>query len=196
MPHCVPDRPTSSSARIFPAWAICCTSSSFTQFLQRNVPEALKRRALRKLWRLDPVFANLDGLNNYDEDYTKVGKVVMPELRSIYRVGRGMILGEDPANEAPVSKAAESQTPVAETAGSGSQAAESPQYPAADPKTSAATLPAPKVAARAEASAQPDKPSATAALPRDEDEAGRGGTDPAGPRRRHAVSRRWGESSR
>jgi hypothetical protein len=44
----------------------------FTVFLGEGVPEALRRRALRHLWRLDPVLANLDGLNDYDEDFTKI----------------------------------------------------------------------------------------------------------------------------
>src|SRR3989304_5459804 len=47
-------------------------SSDFTVFLQAGVPEVLRRRALRKLWRVNPVLANLDGLNDYDKDYTQL----------------------------------------------------------------------------------------------------------------------------
>ena len=43
--------------------------SDFTVFMQDGVPEALKRRALRKLWTTDPVLACVDGLNDYDGDY-------------------------------------------------------------------------------------------------------------------------------
>jgi len=43
--------------------------SDFTVFMKVGVPEALRNRALRKLWLSDPVLANLDGLNDYDEDY-------------------------------------------------------------------------------------------------------------------------------
>ena len=32
----------------------------------------MTRAALRKLWLSDPVFANLDGLNDYDEDFNVV----------------------------------------------------------------------------------------------------------------------------
>lgn len=46
--------------------------SDFTVFLQKGVPEELQKLALRKLWRSNPVFANLDGLNDYDEDFTKI----------------------------------------------------------------------------------------------------------------------------
>ena len=44
--------------------------SDYTPFLAEGVPEALKKVALRKLWGSDPVLANLDGLNDYDEDFT------------------------------------------------------------------------------------------------------------------------------
>ncbi len=46
--------------------------SDYQGFLADGVPEALTRAALRKLWASDPVFANLDGLNDYDEDFNLV----------------------------------------------------------------------------------------------------------------------------
>lgn len=46
--------------------------SDFSQFMRDDVPEMLKRAALRKLWACDPVLANLDGLNDYDEDFTVI----------------------------------------------------------------------------------------------------------------------------
>ena len=74
-------------------------SSDFTVFLQSGVPEALRRRALRKLWRLNPVFANLDGLNDYDEDFTDAATVI-EGLKTLYQVGKGMVTPEDEAAEA------------------------------------------------------------------------------------------------
>lgn len=168
--------------------------SDFTRFLQRGVPEALRRKALRRLWRLDPVFANLDGLNNYDEDYTKLGKVVMPELRSLYRVGQGMLLGESPAGGPPAPEAAGAQTPAAETAESESRDTKSPQSPTEDLKTSTVTTPGPKDAADTQPTAPPEQPAATASLPHGEDEAVRGGAGRAGTRPRSAAARRWGAS--
>jgi hypothetical protein len=50
--------------------------SDYTAFLAKDVPEALTRAALRKLWTSDPVFANLDGLNHYDEDYNVIDKAI------------------------------------------------------------------------------------------------------------------------
>ncbi len=44
-------------------------TSDFTVFLGEGVPERLHRRAMRKLWRLDPLFGRRDGPNEYDEDF-------------------------------------------------------------------------------------------------------------------------------
>jgi hypothetical protein len=93
-------------------------SSDFTVFLQSGVPDALRRRALRKLWRVNPVLANLDGLNNYDEDYSKLGMVDMPGLKSLFQVGRGMVSEEPPAraNEADTAETLEPPAPGSESA--------------------------------------------------------------------------------
>ena len=63
--------------------------SDFTPFLHADVPSILKKAALRKLWKSDPVLANVDGLNDYDEDFARMGlgKVV----QTAYQVGKGMI---------------------------------------------------------------------------------------------------------
>jgi len=62
----------------------------FTAFLAKTVPERLRRRALRKLWLSNPVLANLDGLNDYDEDFrdaAQSGQIV----KTLYEVGRGFL---------------------------------------------------------------------------------------------------------
>ncbi|GAB2184343.1 DUF3306 domain-containing protein [Roseibium sp. LAB1] len=62
----------------------------FAQFLAKTVPERLRRRALRRLWLSNPVLANLDGLNDYDDDFTDAstaGQVV----KTAYEVGRGFL---------------------------------------------------------------------------------------------------------
>lgn len=62
----------------------------FTAFLRDAVPEHLRRRALRRLWRSNPVLANLDGLNDYDGDYTNAATDA-PGLKTAYRVGKGLL---------------------------------------------------------------------------------------------------------
>jgi hypothetical protein len=52
--------------------------SDFSQFLAEGVSDALRQVALRKLFHL-PAFNVVDGLNDYDDDYTtfeKLGEVV------------------------------------------------------------------------------------------------------------------------
>jgi Protein of unknown function (DUF3306) len=64
--------------------------SDYTVFLKKNVPEALRRAALRKLWQSDPVLANLDGLNDYDEDYHLVDTSITA-AQTAYKVGKGYL---------------------------------------------------------------------------------------------------------
>jgi hypothetical protein len=60
----------------------------FAAFMQRTVPERLRQRALRQLWRSDPVLANLDGLNNYDTDFRQ-SDIPGIEVKTGYQVGIG-----------------------------------------------------------------------------------------------------------
>jgi Protein of unknown function (DUF3306) len=64
--------------------------SDYSIFLGKNVPQALTNAALRKLWLSDPVLANLDRLNDYDEDYSIVESVVSA-VRTSYQVGKGYV---------------------------------------------------------------------------------------------------------
>jgi len=158
-------------------------SSDFTAFLREGVPDGLRRQALRRLWRLNPVFANVDGLNDYDEDFTNAATVV-EGLKSAYRAGRGF-----------VDEAAEGDAPT-EPAGTEAAAAppETESAPARDEK------PAAKAAEQTAEEALPEGP--------EESESGSGAAA-AGPRRapsraaapakpaarRPARQRRWGDPS-
>lgn len=42
----------------------------FSRLLKSDVPAHLKRIGLRRLWRANPLYAALDGMNDYDDDYT------------------------------------------------------------------------------------------------------------------------------
>ncbi|WP_300035087.1 DUF3306 domain-containing protein [uncultured Roseobacter sp.] len=61
----------------------------FSVFMAQEVPERFRKIALRKLWRSNPVLANVDGLNEYDDDYTigMTGQVI----KTAYQVGKGML---------------------------------------------------------------------------------------------------------
>ena len=61
-----------------------------TGFMQKAIPERLRRRALRGLWRSNPVLACLDGLNDYDGDFTNAATDA-PGVATAYRVGKGLL---------------------------------------------------------------------------------------------------------
>ena len=62
--------------------------ADFSAFMKARVPERLRRRALRTLWRSNPVLANLDELVDYGEDYTDAA-TVMENMQTVYEVGKG-----------------------------------------------------------------------------------------------------------
>lgn len=66
----------------------------FTIFMSKKVPEIIRRRALAKLWLTDPVLANVDGLNEYDEDFRAAAELVKV-IKSSWVPGRGYARVED-----------------------------------------------------------------------------------------------------
>ena len=62
----------------------------FSAFMAKAVPEAIRRRALRTLWRSNPVLANVDMLVDYGEDFTD-STTVMANMQTAYQVGKGML---------------------------------------------------------------------------------------------------------
>lgn len=70
--------------------------ADYSRFLANGVPEAIRNRALRKLWASNPVLACLDGLNDYEDNFNAV-EFTEPVLTSIYRVGKGFFTDEEVA---------------------------------------------------------------------------------------------------
>jgi len=62
----------------------------FSAFMAKAVPDRIRRRALRTLWRSNPVLANVDMLVDYGEDFTDAATVV-ENLQTAYQVGKGML---------------------------------------------------------------------------------------------------------
>jgi hypothetical protein len=117
----------------------------FAAFLRAEVPEHLRRRALRRLWRSNPLLANLDGLVDHGEDYTDAATVV-PGMRTAYQVGRGFVtevlaLADRAANEATPEAAETAVETAAETPAG--MAAEPPAETLAEPRSEALAEPAP-----------------------------------------------------
>ncbi len=84
----------------------------FSIFMRANVPGFLRKRALHVLWRSNPVLANLDGLNDYDDDFTSP-ELTKKVLATGYKVGRGFLkdLLEEKPEDIP-DEAGETPEPV------------------------------------------------------------------------------------
>ena len=61
----------------------------FKVFLQDTVPARIRTRALRRLWRVNPVLANVDGLVDYGEDFNDASFII-ENMQTAYQVGKGM----------------------------------------------------------------------------------------------------------
>jgi Protein of unknown function (DUF3306) len=81
-----------------PALDSLTKDSDFRPFMREGVPEELRNQALRKLWASDPVYANLDGLLEYGEDFGEPFRMA-GVVATIYRVLEGMPDPEKPAVE-------------------------------------------------------------------------------------------------
>jgi len=81
----------------------------FTAFMSKAVPDRIRRRALRRLWRSNPVLANVDMLVDYGEDFTDSAMAV-ENIQTAYQVGKGMLKhieemarkAEEQANPEPI----------------------------------------------------------------------------------------------
>ena len=62
----------------------------FAAFMSKAVPDQIRRRALRTLWRSNPVLANVDMLVDYGEDFTDAAMAV-ENIQTAYQVGKGML---------------------------------------------------------------------------------------------------------
>ncbi|MGB3243899.1 MAG: DUF3306 domain-containing protein [Sulfitobacter sp.] len=63
---------------------------NFAAFMAKAVPDQIRRRALRTLWRSNPVLANVDMLVDYGEDFTDAAMAV-ENIQTAYQVGKGML---------------------------------------------------------------------------------------------------------
>lgn len=122
----------------------------FRAFLRTGVPARLRSRALRRLWLSDPVLANLDGLNDYDQDFTDKA-TVLTNLKTVYRIGKGYMRDPEKPEETPHP--------------SSKQVAEAPAEPDAEEAAAEAVDVSPALRPAAEDKAPPDREDPDAADP-------------------------------
>ena len=68
--------------------------SDYKRFMEKGVPDIVRRRALRALWSSNPILANIDGLNDYDEDFTDAA-LAIKIVGSNYKPGKGYLTDEE-----------------------------------------------------------------------------------------------------
>ena len=86
----------------------------FSLFMAKAVPDRIRRRALRTLWKSNPVLANVDHLVEYGEDYTDSATVI-ENLQTAYQVGKGMMQHvEEMARQAAEENAPKEEPPEIE----------------------------------------------------------------------------------
>lgn len=74
--------------------------ADWSVFMKSNVPAELRRRAMQQLWRVDPVYANLDGLVDYADDYNDP-VMLSRKVKTLFQVGRGMVMPDDEPQDVP-----------------------------------------------------------------------------------------------
>lgn len=124
-------------------------SSDFTQFMREGVPDELRTGALRKLWASDPVFAIMDGLDDYCEDFSDA-VWADPGMKTAYRIGRGFLDDQEIAQwtelgrpEPAVEPApAEISDKTARTVAAAAESAPQVEVPSADATASLPSAPA------------------------------------------------------
>jgi hypothetical protein len=62
--------------------------SDFTPFFKSNVPDYIKRHAFKALWASSPFFNIRDGLDDYDENFRFIDKLITA-ANSDYKAGEG-----------------------------------------------------------------------------------------------------------
>lgn len=110
-----------------------------TGFMSKAVPDRLRRRALRTLWRLNPVLANVDGLVDYGEDFTDAACVI-ENLQTSYQVGKGMLAHvEEMARQAEEAEAAKDAPQDAKASDDSAPEADAADAPDSGAETSGET---------------------------------------------------------
>jgi len=64
--------------------------ASLEAFMQNGLPDRLRQMALRRMWRLNPLFRFADEMVEYGEDYTDAATVI-DGMTTAYQVGKGYL---------------------------------------------------------------------------------------------------------
>jgi putative acetyltransferase len=108
-------------------------NSDYARFTAPGVPEAIKNKALQKLWASHAVFTTPDPFQDYLGDYTDAAVAVPPgTLKTAYRIGKGFLTDEEVAEWEKLGKPVETEVAAAAGAAAGGDA-DAPVSIAAEP---------------------------------------------------------------
>ena len=68
--------------------------SDYSAFFKDGVPPLLKQKAMRLLWRSNPLLANVDGLCDYDENFGDPS-LILEKFESAYQIGKGYFVEDE-----------------------------------------------------------------------------------------------------
>jgi len=87
--------------------------TALDRFLSGDMPERLRQMALRRLWRLNPLFAVVDDMVEYGEDYTDAATVI-DGMQTAYSAGKGYLNHQSGEAEAETAADAADDAAIAE----------------------------------------------------------------------------------
>lgn len=130
--------------------------TDITGFMRKEIPEFLRRKALRGLWKSNPVLAVLDGLNDYDEDYT-LASTAGQTVTSLYKVGEGLVAKAKKAADVVEDHSAEQATsPLADPDSFISEEPETDDTPELEESATSGKLPEQQLAEQEGSQAEED----------------------------------------
>jgi len=68
----------------------CSEEEQLDGFFDGHVPDRLRQMAMRRIWRLNPLFRFADEMVEYGEDFTDAATVI-PNMQTAYKVGKGYL---------------------------------------------------------------------------------------------------------
>ena len=68
----------------------CTEEDQLDGFFDGRVPDRLRQLAMRRMWRLNPLFRFADEMVEYGEDFTDAATVI-PNMQTAYKVGKGYL---------------------------------------------------------------------------------------------------------
>ena len=68
----------------------CEQPEQLDEYFKKPLPDRLKQLAMRRMWRINPLFRFADEMVEYGENYTDAATVI-PDMQTAYQVGKGYL---------------------------------------------------------------------------------------------------------